>query len=1267
MSTPTVAVTCIAYDQNGNPVAGGRFTAKLSQTEVYNGFVVPEQVIGVADANGVCVLDLWPNALGVSGSSYLVTAVNPDTGRTYLRTTAVVPNSACNLHEIIVAAPFPPIDASEQALIAAQGALAPVTAQAAAAAASASNAASSASAAATSASGAATSASTATTQAGIATTQAGVATTQAGTATTQAGTATTQAGIATTQAGIATTQAGTATTQAGIATTKASESAASATTATTQAGVATTKASEAAASAINASNSAYTAGLSIDAAVAAKDQAVSSASAAAGSATAASNSATAASTSNTSAATAASTATTQAGIATTQAGLAVTAANTASTKANEASASASNAASSVAAVTTQAGIATTQAGIATAQATAAAASAVEADASVDAIQGYSEAAVDAATAAAASQTSASSSATSAQTSATTATTQAGIATTKASEAAASASSVSAAAATATEQANIATAQASAASASASAASTSASEADTDATIAANAATTATAQANNSTGSASVATTQADIATTQADIATTQAGIATTQAGIATTQAGIATTGASTATTQAGIATTGASTATTQADIATAGASTATTQATSATNSASAASASAAAALASQTASASSAAAANTSAGDASGSAASALAIYGTAAAQQTALANAQAAASQAAGSAASAASVVQQDLSGVNAAALHRSPNAVTAMFLYDTSKDSDGGAWTDRCEHTSWYNEAVTGKWLGAQPSETNARHEGATLGTELVTNGDFSNGTTGWTSGQNAILSASGGILIVTNGVNSNWGEAKQTVTTVVGRVYQVTWAPIGGGTGTLYVNLPVIGDVLGSVGRAVFTATSTASVITVKTGNAAQGITVLLDNISVREVTALTTASNDYFQLTTDGKFYRLWKNLLKYSEQFDNAVWSKSGTTATAGLISETATTGEHHVIQAISDGNVFTVEVKESGRDYIRLFIGTSTATSAVTYRFSTNTFSAIGSEITPTSEVLADGYVRITIVSSVVRTQVRIMLLEGSGTVSYAGDITKGVFARRSQAERGTTATAYEAKGAEGSTSETFRGNKRKFPKLAGIVAEAASVTIYDLTEPGRPMWMRISGSTIGTGGVTGNALYVQGGYNLAGVAALNGNIAAHGNVISGVSLLDFPADKATIRYQYFPYGVYRGGIAQRHQNLGFNALTANAAPVSPINAVAMTVLPDAPVDPVTGLKVPTIAVATAGGISVIQHSGVVRNSSSTVAYTKLILDEKEVGAVYGSGFAVASNPGQLGVSFALTNYTTASVPALMGVPTVVA
>jgi hypothetical protein len=186
---PTVAVTVTAFDQNGNPVSGGRVQAELDRTEIYNGFIAPECIEGVTDADGVCVLQLWPNALGSKGSSYHVRAYNPDTGLKYLNTTAVVPNNACRLEQIIVAQPFPPIDASGQALIAVQAVLGLATSErvqadeAAAAATAAQQGAVAAAADALASQGIAqTSANTAATQAGVSTTQAEIATNAVNTA-----------------------------------------------------------------------------------------------------------------------------------------------------------------------------------------------------------------------------------------------------------------------------------------------------------------------------------------------------------------------------------------------------------------------------------------------------------------------------------------------------------------------------------------------------------------------------------------------------------------------------------------------------------------------------------------------------------------------------------------------------------------------------------------------------------------------------------------------------------------------------------------------------------------------------------------------------------------------------------------------------------------------------------------------------------------------------------------------------------------------------
>ena len=345
-----------------------------------------------------------------------------------------------------------------------------------------------------------------------------------------------------------------------------------------------------------------------------------------------------------------------------------------------------------------------------------------------------------------------------------------------------------------------------------------------------------------------------------------------------------------------------------------------------------------------------------------------------AAAASASASTATAQANLAASSAASASSVAQQDLSGVTAAALHRSPNAVVAMCVYDTSKDSDGGAWVERCTQTSWFNDALNGTWRGACASEA------------------------------------------------------------------------------------------------------------------------------ACRAISGATTG--DFFQLTTDGKFYKL------------NA-----------------------------------------------------------------------------------------------------------GSGT------------------------------------TEVFRGNKAKPGRLGTPVCEAASVSLYDLTESGRPAWMRF---------VAAASNMIQG--TISGVAMLNGILAVASN--SGLFVVNLAADTATL-YNTSGRSTYRGRVSQRNAALGHDVVatgTGNVLASNTVYAVAMTVLPEAPVDPVTGLQVPTIAVATNSGLSIIRHDGTVRNSSSTAAATKVQIDRRDLIWLTSSGALRAPNPGLLGASFAADRtYTTTTAPALLGAPTIVA
>ena len=55
----------------------------------------------------------------------------------------------------------------------------------------------------------------------------------------------------------------------------------------------------------------------------------------------------------------------------------------------------------------------------------------------------------------------------------------------------------------------------------------------------------------------------------------------------------------------------------------------------------------------------------------------------------------------------STASIKDLDLKNLSQINSEISDTAIT-IFVYDTSKDSDGGAWRKRTQHTSWYNETL-------------------------------------------------------------------------------------------------------------------------------------------------------------------------------------------------------------------------------------------------------------------------------------------------------------------------------------------------------------------------------------------------------------------------------------------------------------------------------------------------------------------------------------------------------------------------------
>lgn len=613
----------------------------------------------------------------------------------------------------------------------------------------------------------------------------------------------------------------------------------------------------------------------------------------------------------------------------------------------------------------------------------------------------------------------------------------------------------------------------------------------------------------------------------------------------------------------------------------------------------------------------------------------------------------------------------------VTAQALHRSPNAITAMTIYDTSKDSDGGAWTERCQHTSWYNEPIMGKWLGPQPSELFARYAGATFGSELVVNGDFTT-TTGWTANLTSTVSSNGQTATYSSN-NASYPQLISTgFTTVVGRSYVVklrarkvsgntiTAVAAAGGFGGAQVGSVTIEATNDMVEYSfVFLATATTMYAGLFGGQNPSTSVVEIDYISCREVTAITTASGDYYQSTADGKFYRLWKNLLSRSEEFDNAVWTKTTqgigaapvVTANGAVAPNGTTTAESVFFNSVGTGGADRSVLVQN----VAVTANTQFACS-IWLRSATPCIIALNANTTNTGSGNVSGDLLANVTSTWQRFQTSVAY---SGTVGGTfqfyirnqgiNQLTSTVEIYGAQLEVGSVVTTYEPKAADGTITQTFRGNKRDFPRLAAIVVEALSVTIYDLTETGRPMWMAFGAvqSSI-------NLPWVGGGSTFSGAASLNGNVCVTSLLNNGIAQINFAADSGYVRNQYSA-GPYLGNIAQRHSALGYVFSDPASARIasSVVNAIAMTVLPDAPLDPATGLRVPTIAVATGGGVSVIKHNGTVVNSAAGNTFLSVTVSQYGVTAHRLSSvlYYTFTNPTLLSASFAMSIAQSASAP----------
>lgn len=228
----------------------------------------------------------------------------------------------------------------------------------------------------------------------------------------------------------------------------------------------------------------------------------------------------------------------------------------------------------------------------------------------------------------------------------------------------------------------------------------------------------------------------------------------------------------------------------------------------------------------------------------------------------------------------------------------------------------------------------------------------------------------------------------------------------------------------------------------------------------------------------------------------------RNLLTYSEQFDNAAWLKDNAsivanpaiapdgTATADQLVENTATGLHDIytLPATQPVGTFTYSlyVKASGRTKFRLQQTSVTAYGVLFDLVALTATSVVGGAVGSITNV-GSGWYRCSLTYTTVASfapTLTLFLANDAGSISYTGDNASGVIIWGAQLELGSVATDYQR------ISDVNTEVLERFPKTTMFQDRAGSTAV---TTPGQSVGLRLDKSK---GLVLGSELVTNGTFD---------------------------------------------------------------------------------------------------------------------------------------------------------------------------
>ena len=390
-----------------------------------------------------------------------------------------------------------------------------------------------------------------------------------------------------------------------------------------------------------------------------------------------------------------------------------------------------------------------------------------------------------------------------------------------------------------------------------------------------------------------------------------------------------------------------------------------------------------------------------------------------------------------------------------------------------------EAGVWYDPSDLTTMFQDdtsgapAVIGQPVGLMLDKS----QGAPLGSEVITNGDFATDS-GWGLGSD--WSIAGGVASATNSTNDN---LRQNRTLVDGKSYLITFTIVSISSGAVLVRFggdtQVSSEEFSEVGTytVILEANSTSTSFILRSRDTFTGS---IDNVSVKEILGnyaiqTTSAKRPVLARHPEGGI----RNLLSYTQEFDDDYWTKNNATVTANQIvapdgtttgykvNENAATTPHYIFQTgftFTLGEEYTQSVyaKAGTNNFVQL-LGTSAAFGSqawANFDLSDGTIGSKGNATAAAVQSVGEGWYRCSITITATATSggsggitALVPLNTSSRVFSYEGNPSKHIYAWGAQLELGSTATQYQhvTDDSRYDITEPFGVNSLNYLKFDGV------------------------------------------------------------------------------------------------------------------------------------------------------------------------------------------------------------------------